>query len=86
MEFVPKIIQTHMKHMTGKFEYYFNRILDSYVPHHMTHLTLILNKIKKLDKPFYITTPIGISTLVENIYGECEFIKFPYVKRCVIGS
>lgn len=33
----------------------------------MTHLTSILKKIRKLDKPFYITTPRGISTLVENM-------------------
>lgn len=35
--------------------------------HTTTPLTSILKKIRKLDKPIYITTPTGISTLVKNM-------------------
>lgn len=55
------------ENMTDKFEYCFNWILDSGVSRHLTPLTSILKKIIKLDKPFYITTPTRILTLVENM-------------------
>lgn len=42
-------------------------ILDSGASHHMTPLSFILEDIRVLQKPFYITVPTGEAVLVERI-------------------
>ncbi|KAI5404919.1 hypothetical protein KIW84_051903 [Lathyrus oleraceus] len=71
------------ENMTGKFEYCFNWILNCGTSHHMTPLTSILKKIRKLDKPFYITTPIRISTLIGNM-GDVNVSSFIALKDVLL--
>lgn len=71
------------KSITDKLECCFNWIVDSGAFHHMTSLTSILKKIRKLDKPFYITTPIGILILVENM-GHVNVSSFLILKYVLL--
>jgi len=56
-------------------------ILDSGASHHMTPFSSILEGIPSLEKPFYITVPMGNTVLVERV-GNLKLdrnIKLPNV-------
>nr|KYP42790.1 hypothetical protein KK1_035771 [Cajanus cajan] len=42
-------------------------VLDSGASHHMTPCLSLLKAVQKIDKPLYVTVPIGSAILVESM-------------------